>query len=140
MEFHGWQQYQKKEAGGIGILTLFPPSWDTISAIYSEVLKLVSKFPYRRRLVLYFVYRGTTVKLDLGDGKSRQSVPRYGRCPFFSNSKSFLTGEGSFACYSVADCFSVCFAVSCFEPGCLVLPNMLGFGFGFIRNEVVYIF
>ncbi|PVD33777.1 hypothetical protein C0Q70_05037 [Pomacea canaliculata] len=28
------------------------------------------KFPYKKRLVLYFAYRGTTVKLDLGDVKA----------------------------------------------------------------------
>lgn len=69
MEFHGWQQCQRKETASLGTLALLPPSWDTISAIYHEVVKFVSKFPYKKRLVLYFAYRGTTVKLDLGDGK-----------------------------------------------------------------------
>jgi len=74
MELHGWQQCQRKPLECTGTLNLLPPSWDKISAIYKQVLKLVSKFPYSKRLVLYFAYRGTSVKLDLGDGKIPSSL------------------------------------------------------------------
>jgi hypothetical protein len=82
MELQGWQQlqfpshqnnsYKKVDpctVGSVNLVNLLPLSWDTFSAIYSQVLKLVSKFPYSKRLVLYFAFRGTTVKLDLGDGE-----------------------------------------------------------------------
>lgn len=75
MEYHGWQQCQRKNtAAGVGTLALLPPSWDNISAIYQEVVKFVSNFPYQKRLVLYFAYRGTTVKLDLGDVRAAGAV------------------------------------------------------------------
>ncbi|XP_076472155.1 uncharacterized protein LOC143301624 [Babylonia areolata] len=70
MELRTWHQCQRKSVECTGTLNLLPPSWDTVSALYSQVLKVVSKFPGHRRLVLYFAYKGATVKVDLGDVKA----------------------------------------------------------------------
>ncbi|KAL8614096.1 hypothetical protein ACOMHN_026313 [Nucella lapillus] len=68
MELRAWQHCQRNSpVQCTGTLSLAPPSWDIISALYNQVLKVVSKFPGHRRLVLYFAYKGASVKVDLGD-------------------------------------------------------------------------
>lgn len=52
-----------------GTLVLFPPSWDTLSEFLKELAALGPKIPCRKRLVLYFVFRGTSLRVCLGDGK-----------------------------------------------------------------------
>lgn len=53
-----------------GTLVLFPPSWDTISEFWKEIAALGPKIPCRKRLVLYFVFRGTSLRVCLGDAKA----------------------------------------------------------------------
>lgn len=66
MEICGWDHGQRMDKG---TYALVPPTWDTISELYKQVVKFVSHFPFKKRLVLYFVFRGTSVKVDLGDGE-----------------------------------------------------------------------
>ncbi|XP_067654853.1 uncharacterized protein [Haliotis asinina] len=67
MEICGWDHGQRTDKG---TCALVPPAWDTISELYKQVVKFVSHFPFKKRLVLYFVFRGTSVKVDLGDAKA----------------------------------------------------------------------
>ncbi|KAK6191668.1 hypothetical protein SNE40_003296 [Patella caerulea] len=67
MELSGWKDCRWKENHA---LSLIPPVWETFQTIYREVANFVSKFPFRRRLVVFFVFRGSEIKVDLGDVKA----------------------------------------------------------------------
>ncbi|KAL8614296.1 hypothetical protein ACOMHN_007634 [Nucella lapillus] len=68
MELYGWQPYQRKPC--TGTLNLLSPLSDSISSIYSQLLRLASRLPYNKRVVVCFAYKGTTVEVDLGDVKA----------------------------------------------------------------------
>ncbi|GAB1609185.1 uncharacterized protein LOC115224091 isoform X1 [Argonauta hians] len=51
-------------------LVLFPPSWDTITQCWKQLADLGLNFSTRKRLILYFVFRGTSFKVCLGDAKA----------------------------------------------------------------------
>lgn len=50
-------------------VALFPLSLDFIITIYKELVKLVNCLPFRKRLVVCLVFRGTRFRLDLGEGE-----------------------------------------------------------------------
>lgn len=52
-----------------GTLVLLPPSWDTLTQCWKELTALGFSLSSRKRLILYFVFRGTSFRVCLGDGK-----------------------------------------------------------------------
>ncbi|CAI9739962.1 Hypothetical predicted protein [Octopus vulgaris] len=53
-----------------GTLVLFPPSWDTLTQCWKELSALGLGLSSRKRLILYFVFRGTSFRVCLGDAKA----------------------------------------------------------------------
>ena len=51
-------------------LALVPVTWDIAVTIYQELVRLINRLPFHKRLVVCLVYRGAKFRLDLGEGES----------------------------------------------------------------------
>lgn len=51
-------------------LALLPITWDIAVTIYRELVRLVHRLPFHKRLVVCLVYRGVKFRLDLGKVKA----------------------------------------------------------------------
>ncbi|GFO29417.1 hypothetical protein PoB_005592200 [Plakobranchus ocellatus] len=49
---------------------LLPLTWDIAVTIYQELVRLIHRLPFHKRLVVCLVYRGVKFRLDLGEGES----------------------------------------------------------------------
>ncbi|KAK3753881.1 hypothetical protein RRG08_006268 [Elysia crispata] len=49
-------------------LALLPITWDIAVTIYQELVRLIHRLPFHKRLVVCLVYRGVKFRLDLGEG------------------------------------------------------------------------
>ncbi|KAI8783451.1 hypothetical protein BgiBS90_015067 [Biomphalaria glabrata] len=52
-------------------LALLPISWDIVLSIYRELLRLIKDLPFKRKLIVCIVYRGSKFRVDLGEGEYR---------------------------------------------------------------------
>ncbi|GFS24723.1 hypothetical protein ElyMa_003423000 [Elysia marginata] len=50
-------------------LAVLPLTWDIAVTIYQELVRLVHRLPFHKRLVVCLVYRGAKFRLDLGEGE-----------------------------------------------------------------------
>lgn len=52
---------------------LLPFSWDFLLTIYEELAKLIYRLPFKKRLVICLVFRGSKFRLDLGEGECKDA-------------------------------------------------------------------
>lgn len=50
-------------------LSVLPISWDIILSIYRELVRLINRLPFKKKLIVCIVYRGSKFRVDLGEGE-----------------------------------------------------------------------
>ncbi|CAL1529573.1 unnamed protein product [Lymnaea stagnalis] len=51
-------------------LSVLPVSWDIVLSIYRELAKLINRLPFKKKLIVCIVYRGSKFRVDLGEVKA----------------------------------------------------------------------
>ncbi|CAG5116238.1 unnamed protein product, partial [Candidula unifasciata] len=44
-----------------------PISWDTLLSIYRELVRLINRLPFKKKLIVCIVFKGSKFRFDLGE-------------------------------------------------------------------------